>query len=150
MPRTHTSFHALPHSLQSAATCRLLQVTCVVCGVWCVWCVMCVVCGVSSVRPASSHLGTGDRIEFNKSQIFGAYKDEKCLIFPADFKVSLLFEPDKSRFNLHRVVVDARCLTRFFDSRAPLLFEEDVERFFIENFVKTAGEPMRLTREQGV
>ena len=37
---------------------------------------------------------------FNKSQIYGAFKDEKCLIFPADFKVALLFEPDKSRFDL--------------------------------------------------
>ncbi len=65
-------------------------------------CRSCVACGVTL---ASSHLRTGDRIEFNKSQIHGAFKDEKCLIFPADFKVTLLFEPDKSRFDLRRFVV---------------------------------------------
>lgn len=82
---TPTSSLALPRLSLSAATCRLLQV------------ISRVACGV---RFTFSHLGTGDRIEFNKSQIYGAFKDEKCLIFPADFKVALLFEPDKSRFDL--------------------------------------------------
>ncbi len=47
-----------------------------------------------------SHVITGNRVDFARSHIHGAFKDEKCLVFPADFKMSLLFEEDKSRLRV--------------------------------------------------
>ena len=55
-----------------------------------------------------SHVIVGNRVDFARSHIHGAFKDEKCLVFPADFKMSLLFEEDKSRL---RVMCDVRYVT---------------------------------------